>query len=148
MKPRTRARTPSSIASNQSSKSKPSAATTAPFVVSFVMAWSPFQRANAGIIWVEQPGDYAGPIPTTSATGPDCKDLKLAREEKGELRYDLMPHGLKTVSLSPERGNPHDAVESRFILCVGRQKPRARQAHPAGVDSRTLHRAPAPRCGS
>jgi dipeptidyl aminopeptidase/acylaminoacyl peptidase len=25
------------------------------------MAWSPFQRANAGIIWVEQPGDYAYP---------------------------------------------------------------------------------------
>ena len=68
MKPRTRARTPSSIASNQSSKSKPSAATPASFVVSFVMAWSPFQRANAGIIWVEQPGDYANPIPTTSAT--------------------------------------------------------------------------------
>jgi hypothetical protein len=34
------------------------------------MAWSPFQRANAGIIGVEQPGDYANPIPTTSATGP------------------------------------------------------------------------------
>jgi hypothetical protein len=39
-------------------------------VVSFVMAWSPFQRANAGIIWVEQPGDYANPIPTAAATGP------------------------------------------------------------------------------
>jgi hypothetical protein len=35
------------------------------------MAWSPFQRANAGIIWVEQPGDYANPIPTTSATRSD-----------------------------------------------------------------------------
>src|ERR1700689_2821586 len=34
------------------------------------MAWSPFQRSNAGIIWVEQPGDYANPIPTTAATGP------------------------------------------------------------------------------
>ena len=34
------------------------------------MAWSPFQRANAGIIGVEQPGDYANSIPTTSATGP------------------------------------------------------------------------------
>src|SRR5208337_3109135 len=65
-----RARTPSSIASNQSSKSKPSAAAAASFVVSFVMAWSPFQRASARIIWVEQPGDYANPIPTTSATGP------------------------------------------------------------------------------
>jgi len=37
------------------------------------MAWSPFQRANAGIIWVEQPGDYANPIPTTAATGPSCR---------------------------------------------------------------------------
>src|SRR5271166_5609267 len=40
------------------------------FVVSLVMAWSPSQRANAGIIWVEQPRDYANPIPTTPATGP------------------------------------------------------------------------------
>src|SRR5271166_2648231 len=70
MNPRTRARTPSSIASNQSPKSKWSAATAASFVLSFVMAWSPFQRANAGIVWVRQPGDYANPIPTTSATGP------------------------------------------------------------------------------
>ena len=31
---------------------------------------STFQRANAGIVWVRQPGDYANPIPTTSATGP------------------------------------------------------------------------------
>src|ERR1700730_4032320 len=34
------------------------------------MAWSPFQRSNAGIIWVEHPGDYANPIPTTPATAP------------------------------------------------------------------------------
>src|SRR5271156_3259215 len=81
MKPRTRARTPSSIASNQSSKSKPSAATAASFVVSLVMAWSPFQRANAGIIWVEQPGDYANPIPTTAATGP--RELHSASRETG-----------------------------------------------------------------
>ncbi|MFZ3182248.1 MAG: hypothetical protein WBO09_18725 [Methylocystis silviterrae] len=40
------------------------------FVVSFVMAWSPIQRSNAGIIWVQQPGDYANQFPTTSATGP------------------------------------------------------------------------------
>ena len=45
------------------------------------MAWSPFQRANAGIIWVEQPGDYANPIPTTSATGP-----------VGEQRRDFQGH--------------------------------------------------------
>jgi transposase len=32
------------------------------------MAWSPFRRANAGIIWVWIPGDYANQISTTSAT--------------------------------------------------------------------------------
>jgi hypothetical protein len=43
------------------------------------MAWSPFQRANAGIIWVEQPGDYANPIPTTAATGPSMLPLASQR---------------------------------------------------------------------
>src|SRR5208337_4437698 len=46
MNPRTRARTPCSIASNQSSKSKTSAATAASFVVSLVMAWSPHSSAS------------------------------------------------------------------------------------------------------
>src|ERR1700757_2560839 len=92
MKPRTRARTPSSIASNQLSKSKPSAATAASFVVSFVMAWSPFQRANAGIIWVEQPGDYANPIPTTSATGPaEAHEAQLGRDDPTEAKSVRMP---------------------------------------------------------
>jgi hypothetical protein len=71
--------------SNQSSKSKASAATAASFVVFFVMAWSPFQRANAGIIGVEQPGDYANPIPTTSATGPlkmEAAQSKTARAQR------------------------------------------------------------------
>jgi hypothetical protein len=34
------------------------------------MAWSPFQRSNAGISWVQHPGDYANQIPTTPATAP------------------------------------------------------------------------------
>jgi len=34
------------------------------------MTWSPFQRANAGIRLVEQPGDYANQFPTTPATAP------------------------------------------------------------------------------
>jgi len=46
------------------------------------MAWSPFQRANAGIIWVEQPGDYANPIPTTSTTGPPDLIIRTS----GEIR--------------------------------------------------------------
>jgi hypothetical protein len=37
----------------------------------FGLAWSPFQRVNAGIVGVRRPGDYANPIPTTSATGPE-----------------------------------------------------------------------------
>src|ERR1019366_7566567 len=34
------------------------------------MAWSPFQRSNAGITWVQYPGDYANKIPTIPATTP------------------------------------------------------------------------------
>jgi len=48
------------------------------------MAWSPFQRANAGIIWVEQPGDYANPIPTTSATGPINALLEETQKEAAD----------------------------------------------------------------
>ena len=70
MKPRTRSRTPFSIGSNQLSKSIMSAATAAAFVIFCVMAWSPFQRSNAGIVWVRQPGDYANQIPTKPATAP------------------------------------------------------------------------------
>jgi zinc transporter len=51
-------------------------------VVSLIMAWSPFQRANAGIIGVEQPGDYANPIPTTSATGPQAAHSVLTQLEQ------------------------------------------------------------------
>jgi hypothetical protein len=47
-------------------------------VVSLVMAWSPFQRANAGIVRVTQPGDYANPIPTTSAPGPPKNQKTLS----------------------------------------------------------------------
>src|ERR1700730_12235874 len=83
MKPRTRSRTPSSIASKQLSKSMMSAATAAVFVVTLVMAWSPFQRSNAGITWVQHPGDYANQIPTTPATAPKQLDaFSLANREE------------------------------------------------------------------
>ena len=54
------------------------------------MAWSPFQRANAGIILVEQPGDYANPMPTTPATGPREQRLAVvgAEEEEGRSAAD------------------------------------------------------------
>jgi hypothetical protein len=63
------------------------------------MAWSPFQRANAGIIGVEQPGDYANPIPTTSATGPNTdlyvtayitRYLPLNHAASQKIRADVM----------------------------------------------------------
>jgi hypothetical protein len=82
-----------------------SAATAASFVVSFVMAWSPFLRANAGIIGVQQPGDYANPIPTTSATGPGgfsitvCKD-KPARDESNEKARDWIMQNASKVGAS------------------------------------------------
>src|SRR3954451_19675457 len=59
MKPRTFARRPSSMASNQLSKSRSSASPGRADVVTLVMAWSPLRRSNAGISRVEHPGDYA-----------------------------------------------------------------------------------------
>src|ERR1700730_6411840 len=54
----------------------------------FVMAWSPFQRSNAGIIWVEHPGDYANPIPTTPATAPQVltKAKRLSKYDRNRAR--------------------------------------------------------------
>src|SRR5271156_3268996 len=89
MKPRTRARTPSSIASNQSSKSKPSAATAASFVVSLVMAWSPFQRANAGIIWVEHPETTPTQFQPLPRRDPKHRTHSLFRQ--GCMLYELIP---------------------------------------------------------
>src|SRR5215218_11403469 len=61
MKPRTFARRPSSIGSNQLSKSRSSASPARAVVVLLVMAWSPVRRSNAGISRVANPGDYATP---------------------------------------------------------------------------------------
>src|SRR5215213_3725929 len=58
MKPRTFARRPSSIGSNQLSKSRPSASPVRADVILLIMAWSPARRSNAGIR-VANPGDYA-----------------------------------------------------------------------------------------
>src|SRR5208282_2199306 len=74
MKFRARSRSAVSIGSNQLSKSRPSTEQAAAFMLSFVMAWSPVRRSNAGIRWVETPGDYATQIPTTPATPPIKKD--------------------------------------------------------------------------
>src|SRR5271167_1539667 len=59
MKFRARSRSAVSIGSNQLSKSSLSTEQAAAFVLSLVMAWSPVRRSNAGIRWVETPGDYA-----------------------------------------------------------------------------------------
>src|SRR5215207_3281097 len=61
MKPRTFARRPSSMGSNQLSKSRSSASPVQAVVVLLVMAWSPVRRSNAGISRVANPGDYATP---------------------------------------------------------------------------------------
>ncbi len=84
IKPRARARTPSSIASNQSSKALGGHSRLLRGILRHG-GWSPFQRAIAGIIWVEQPGDYAYPIPTTSATGPNLT---------GAVKASLRPVGI------------------------------------------------------
>lgn len=85
------------------------------------MAWSPFQRANAGIIWVEQPGDYANPIPTTPATGPEAelKQLNGAAFDKAYADNEVAYHktvnnALETV-LIPDANNP----ELKDLLTTG-----------------------------
>src|SRR5215207_2818778 len=83
MKPRTCARRPSSIGSNQLSKSRSSASPARAVVVLLVMAWSPVRRSNAGISRVANPGDYATLIPTTSATAP-LEGGAVALAERGE----------------------------------------------------------------
>jgi hypothetical protein len=72
-------------------------------MVSLVMAWSPFQRANAGIIWVEQPGDYANPIPTTSATGPPCAKPLDSEPQSFEELKDLVgiQFRIKNIAVVP-----------------------------------------------
>src|SRR5271163_371651 len=158
MKPRTRARTPSSIASNQSSKSKPSAATAASFVVSLVMAWSPFQRANAGIIWIEQPGDYANPIPTTAAMGPPERLAELLSGYLEAMTEVVFAHQSTVAKIIGDAihvlfGAPADQPDaaSRAIACAlaldthaerYRQEWVARGA-PLGVTRIGVHAGPA-----
>src|SRR5271166_3742030 len=137
MNPRTRARTPSSIASNQSPKSKWSAATAASFVLSFVMAWSPFQRANAGIVWVRQPGDYANPIPTTSATGPQDHAVGLRRIGLGDRGFIAREIGLALAGVDRVEEGP----EARALEPLD-NGPRARErvkiGGPPDVDARRM----------
>src|SRR3974377_89298 len=64
-----------SIGSNQLSKSSPSTEQAAAFMLSFVMAWSPVRRSNAGIRWVETPGDYAT---LNSNHSRDATDLRCS----------------------------------------------------------------------
>src|SRR4051794_26930243 len=84
MKARTRSRNAASIGSNQSAKSETlstaSGCTVSGFVVGLVMAWSPAQRANAGLVRVRQPGDYAtlNSNQPRDSTGADAPGLSAA----------------------------------------------------------------------
>src|SRR5208282_1204328 len=87
MKFRARSRSAVSIGSNQLSKSSPSTEQAAAFMLSFVMAWSPVRRSNAGIRWVETPGDYAtlNSNHSRDATSPD------ERDRQGQIGLVLKP---------------------------------------------------------
>src|SRR3954468_14752922 len=130
MNSRTRSRKAVSIGSNQSAKSGPASSASgcraSRFVVGLVMAWSPAQRANAGIERVGQPGDYATPIPTNLATPPlaageaslrsrpaDARDTGIGRlkEKMGELTMANELLGAKVERL--EAGRPLARRRSR-----------------------------------
>jgi hypothetical protein len=68
------------------------------------MAWSPFQRANAGIIWVEQPGDYANPIPTTAATGPTLEQSETLQIMAEAERHAIVVFGEHRIVQIQPRG--------------------------------------------
>src|SRR5215207_4162565 len=94
MKPRTFARRPSSIGSNQLSKSRPSGSPARAIVVLLVMAWSPARRSNAGIR-VANPGDYATPNSNhlRDGTGAETEIANLRkllglRRDQGRARED------------------------------------------------------------
>src|SRR5208283_2266402 len=88
MKFRARSRSAVSIGSNQLSKSSPSTEQAAAFMLSFVMAWSPVRRSNAGIRWVETPGDYAT---LNSNHSRDATRLELLPHTGDRRKPNLVP---------------------------------------------------------
>src|SRR5829696_3659507 len=90
MKPRTFARRPSSIGSNQLSKSRSSASPVQAVVVLLVMAWSPVRRSNAGISRVANPGDYATPNSNHLRDGTaDRGECVYVTENRDEVGYEV-----------------------------------------------------------
>ena len=82
--PRTFARRPSSIGSNQLSKSRPSASSARAGV-----AWLPWRGLQPGAptsgIRVANPGDYATLNPTTFARGDAARHSAMSRRSSGKL---------------------------------------------------------------
>src|SRR5271165_3890543 len=128
MKSRTRLRTPSSIASIQVSKSELSAARAVPFVLSLSMAWSPARRANAGIMWVSKPGDYANPFPPHPGRHHDRR-LPCSIEDRL-----IGPIGAQPDREIPGRSLSGLCQRGSFIDCTdGLLKRRRRNAEDARV---------------
>jgi hypothetical protein len=100
MRPRTRAPTPSSIASNQSSKSRPSAATAAPVVVSLV--WRGLHSSAS------TPESLALGDPETTQT----QFQPPPRRDQSECRRPTVPH-------RSALGRGHRAQSSRFHWSTG-----------------------------
>src|SRR5215831_7363121 len=86
MKSRTRSRSPASIGSNQSSRRWTAASASdcrvGDVVLLLVMAQSPPVCANAGIVWVSAPGDYAilnsNHTPDGTAGYPELRQTTLS----------------------------------------------------------------------
>src|SRR5215211_3477595 len=111
MKPRTFARRPSSIGSNQLSKSRSSASPAQAVVVLLVMAWSPVRRSNAGISRVANPGDYATPNSNHLRDGTNAAGTRVcARVSRPPNRLRRVPVDLARLAADGIVSASADAV--------------------------------------
>src|SRR5829696_7983829 len=118
MKPRTFARRPSSIGSNQLSKSRPSTSSARAVVILLIMAWSPARRSNAGIR-VANPGDYATqfqPPPRQHLARSGIDQWKAVPHSLGATGVPLLDFALATMEC--EVVARHSAGD--HLLVVGR----------------------------
>jgi hypothetical protein len=92
-----------------------------------------FRRVNAGISWVEQPGDYANQVPITSATEPprfpaggsvgeDLGGLRAALRER--LGREASPSAgvIDSQSLkSGEKGDARKVKQTQWVMMPARR---------------------------
>jgi hypothetical protein len=73
-------------------------------MLSFVMAWSPVRRSNAGIRWVETPGDYAT---LNSNHSRDATSSTIRIPVIGRKKWEILMNKFVVVTFAEEAKIPH-----------------------------------------